>query len=166
LKTTELLAGDPAEFEAAFAAIGWRKPATQYEAYLAEQAKGVRWARVARVEGRLAGYLTILWSSPYKAFRQAGVPEISDLNVLPEFRRRGVARRLMDEAEAQIATRSATAGLGVGLYPDYGPAQQMYVLRGYVPDGRGLAWRADTVRPMDTVVVDDDLVLYLTKPLR
>lgn len=71
----------------------------------------------------------------------------------------------MDAAEALIATRGRTAGIGVGLYPDYGPAQRLYVRRGYLPDGRGIAWNGLTVTPMQEVMVDDDLALYFTREL-
>jgi hypothetical protein len=39
-----------------------------------------------------------------------------------------------------VAERSDVVGLGVGLYPDYGTAQRMYVRRGYLPDGRGVIY--------------------------
>jgi hypothetical protein len=86
--------------------------------------------------------------------------------VLPRFRRRRIATLLVDEAEALIGTRSDSVGIGVGMYPDYGPAQRMYVLRGYVPDGRGLTYRDRPVAPMERVIVDDDLVLFFHKRLR
>ena len=66
------------------------------------------------------------------------MPEINDFNVVRSYRRRGIGTALMDEAETLIRERSVEAGIGVGMYADYGPAQRMYVLRGYVPDGLGL----------------------------
>lgn len=161
-----LIEADIAEIAAAFAAIGWRKPASQYARYLAEQGRGERVVLVARVEPVFAGYLTILWASTYPPFREAGIPEIQDFNVLPAFRRRGIGGRLMDAAEARIAARSPVAGIGVGLYADYGAAQRLYARRGYLPDGRGLAWRGQPVAPGSTVAVDDDLALYLTRALQ
>lgn len=158
--------GDPAAFEAAFAAIGWTKPAAQYVRYLDEQTEGARSVLVARRDEALLGYVTVLWDSDYPTFREAGIPEIQDFNVLPQARRRGVGSALMDAAEDLIAEQSPVAGIGVGLYPDYGPAQRLYVLRGYVPDGRGIAWNLTPVTPMQQVPVDDDLALYFTKDLR
>ncbi|WP_040480210.1 GNAT family N-acetyltransferase [Longispora albida] len=158
-------AGIP-EMAQAFAVLGWPgKTATHYEQYLEAQAAGTRAVLVASVEGAFAGYVTVLWNSGYVPFRDAGIPEISDLNVLPHFRRRHVATALMDEAEALIATRSSVAGLGVGLYPDYGPAQLMYVRRGYEPDGRGVAYGFVTADPGAMVRVDDDLNLMMTRVL-
>lgn len=156
---------DPPTFEAAFAAIGWSKPAAQFEQYLAEQAAGERTVLVARIGGVFAGYVTVDWFSPYPAFADAGIPEVRDFNVLPHFRRRGIGTRLMDAAEALIAQRSPLAGIGVGLYPDYGAAQRLYVLRGYVPDGRGIASNNAAVVPGQSVAVDDDLALYFVKAL-
>lgn len=61
---------------------------------------------------------------------------------------------------------SLTAGIGVGLDPDYGAAQRLYVLRGYVPDGRGLHYRDHYVKYGEQITVDDELALYLTKELK
>ena len=150
----------------AFAAIGWRKPASQYERYLSEQARGERLVLVAWEHERFAGYLTIVWESGYPPFRAAGIPEIVDFNVLPRCRRHGIGTLLMDAAERLIAERSSEAGIGVGMDPDYGPAQRLYVKRGYVPDGRGLSTGDRYVVPGETVRVDDGLVLHFTKQLR
>ena len=159
-------ADDPPVIAVAFNAIGWDKPFEQYRRYLQEQAAGDRTVLVARLDGDFAGYVTIVWSSAYAALRDAGIPEISDFNVLPQYRRRGIGTALMGAAEALVSERSAKAGIGVGLYPDYGPAQQLYVLRGYVPDGRGVVWRNRNAAPGESVVVDDDLALYFTRKLR
>jgi len=162
---------DASVLSAAFAAIGWNKPPELYLAYLEECAAGERVALVAETGGQLsgsgtvAGYGTVVWQSPYRHFREAGVPEIKDLNVLPAFRRRGVATALMDRLEAVIAERSGVAGIGVGLYTEYGPAQRMYVLRGYVPDGHGAFCGDEPAAAGERVRVDDSLVLFMTRRL-
>jgi hypothetical protein len=56
-------------------------------------------------------------------------------------------------------------GLGVGLYKDYGNAQRMYCKRGYVLDGNGISYQNLEVKPGETVVLDDELLLYLVKEL-
>lgn len=165
LEITSLLPEDPPLIAQAFTDIGWDKPEAQYVRYLDEQTADDRPVLVARVDGAFAGYLTVVWVPPYEPFREAGIPEIQDFNVLPKYRRRGIGTALMDAAEALIATRSRTAGIGVGLYPDYGPAQRLYVLRGYLPDGRGIAWHGMHVAAMQEVMVDDDLALYFTREL-
>jgi hypothetical protein len=44
----------------------------------------------------------------------------------------------MDAAEEVARDRGVVAlGITVGLSGEYGPAQRLYALRGYVPDGRG-----------------------------
>jgi GNAT superfamily N-acetyltransferase len=121
---------------------------------------------VAHAGELFAGYLTLRWESRYRPFREAAIPEIQDLNVLPDFRRRGVATRLIREAEAIALTRSDTVGIGVGLHREYGPAQRLYVKLGFLPDGNGAAYDAAAVDPMAVVVLDDRLTIYLTKSLR
>jgi GNAT superfamily N-acetyltransferase len=155
---------DPEVVSAAFTALGWDKPVSQYEKYLAEQRAGQRDVLVATVDDEFAGYVTVRWQSPYEPFN--GMPEIQDFNVLPKFRRRGIGTGLMDAAEALVAERSAVVGIGVGLYPDYGTAQRMYVRRGYLPDGRGLIYDGKQVPPGETVRNDDSATLMFTKSLR
>ena len=166
LEITSLRPDDPPVFQAAFDEIGWNKPAAQFERYLEEQTAGRRKVLVARETGSFAGYVTVVWDPTYAPFHEAKIPEVQDFNVLPKFRRRRIGSALMDAAEALIATRSEIAGIGVGLYPDYGPAQRLYILRGYVPDGRGIANDCVQVQPGDTVRVDDGLVLYFTRRVR
>ena len=150
----------------AFAALGWPgKTVAQYERYLADQEAGRRLIFVATLGEVFAGYVTVEWISGYRPFREQSIPEITDLNVLPPYRRRHVATALVDAAEAAIAERSQTAGIGVGLYADYGAAHLMYLARGYRPDGRGITYQAETVAPGTTVRVDDDLVLMMSRQL-
>lgn len=160
-----LAASDIPAIAAAFDALGWNKPASQYEGYLEEQQRGERVALVAWQGDRFVGYVTIVWDAGYAPFRDAGIPEIADFNVLPDVRRQGIGSRLMDEAERRIKERSPVAGIGVGLFADYGAAQRLYVKRGYIPDGRGIVAHERRVAWGDTVIVDDDLVLYLTRAL-
>jgi len=47
-------------------------------------------------------------------------------------------RQLMDEAECEIVKVSLVAGIRVGMDPDYGAAQRLYIFRGYVPNSRRL----------------------------
>jgi GNAT superfamily N-acetyltransferase len=157
---------DIPEITEAFEELGWNKPASQYERYLMEQVLKMRDMYMARVKGQFAGYLTICWQSSYAPFREKKIPEIMDFNVLPKFRRMGIGTQLMDRAEAEILKVSPVAGIGVGMTPDYGAAQRLYVLRNYVPDGIGLYYLGHPAQYGQTVKVDDNLVLYLTKELR
>ncbi len=159
-------ASDPEVISAAFASIGWRKPVTQYLRYLDQQTKGERDCFVSTVDGEFAGYVTVNWKPEYAGLVEIGIPEIQDLNVLPRFRRNGVASCLLDHAEQQVSRQFERVGIGVGLHPGYNSAQRLYVKRGYVPDGLGLTYDNRYVREGEQVYVDDNLVLHFTKDLR
>jgi ribosomal protein S18 acetylase RimI-like enzyme len=147
----------------AFNNVVWNTPETYFQKLLEAQEKGEIDFLVACSDKVVAGFVYIKWQADYPPFAEKNIPEIRDLRVLPEFRRRGIATVLMDEAEKRIFTRSKFAGLGVGLYADYGPAQLMYVRRGYVPDGRGLMYRNRPVNPGREISVDDELLMFLIK---
>src|SRR5260221_5847074 len=87
--------------------------------------------------------------------------ELNDL----QFQRQGIAPRLMDMAEQLIATCLRKAGITVGLLDAYGPAQRLYARRGYVPDGRSACQGQRPLKQGETVTVDHDLILCLTKDL-
>jgi GNAT superfamily N-acetyltransferase len=166
LRIRRLSDADPQPISDAFASIGGGKPATKYRNYLVQQAAGTRVCLVAELDHRFAGYVTLNWAPSYPAFAETKLPEIQDLNVLPDFRRQGIATRLLDDAELIAAERSCSVGIGVGLHPGYNAAQRLYVKRGYVPDGRGVTYRNRYVQEGETVKLDDDFVLYLIKQLR
>ncbi|HEY2847063.1 MAG TPA: GNAT family N-acetyltransferase [Pyrinomonadaceae bacterium] len=162
----DLLKGDCEMIADAFSRQGWDKPASKFRQYLAESKSGARRTLIAELRGAFAGYLNIVWNSEYPLFSEREIPEITDLNVLIDHRRHGIATALLGEAEGLIAKRSGIAGIRVGVDADYGPAQQLYVLRGYVPDGRGLTSCAKQVKYGEQITVDDDLTIGLMKRLR
>jgi ribosomal protein S18 acetylase RimI-like enzyme len=145
--------------------MGWSKPDGYFAGCCHRQAQGACVLLVAAEGEQYAGHVIVEWASSYPHFRENGIPEISDLIVLPAYRQQGVATALVDEAEAIIRQRSPVAGIGVGLYADYGAAQRMYVLRGYIPDGYGVMYNDAAVTPGTTVPVDDALNLFLVKTL-
>jgi GNAT superfamily N-acetyltransferase len=165
VRVRTMAAADVALVAAAFAAQGWHKPQEQYRRYLEESDRGRRVVLLAERAGEFAGYVTVVWESDYPPFRDAGIPEIVDFNVLIKFQRQGVGTVLLDGAERCIAERSRVAGIGVGLTADYGAAQVLYVKRGYIPDGRGLAQAGRAIRHGEQVTVDDDLAVYFMKRL-
>lgn len=122
-------------------------------------------AYIAYYNDSLAGCCHLLYESKYSYFRDNQIPEINDLNVFPEYRRRKVASQLFDEFERIVSETSRYIGLGVGLYKDYGNAQRMYMSRGYVADGNGMTYKNVPVIPGKSVVVDDELIIYLVKDL-
>lgn len=150
-----------------FVAQGWSsKPKALYYTYLTWQEAGIRDILLATVAEEFAGYLTINWTSDYPPFRERAIPEIVDFNVLKKFQRRGIGTALMDEAERRIRQVSTQAGIGFGITKDYGPAQILYIKRGYIPDGRGLRLDGQSLDYGRSVIINDDLAIYLTKPLR
>jgi GNAT superfamily N-acetyltransferase len=157
---------DPPVIAVAFAQMGWNKPEARYRQYLDEQSAGTRTCLVAIVDGQFAGYVTVNWRPSYRGFSEEHIPEIQDLNILRQFRRQGIASRLLDHAESEVAQHSSIVGIGVGLHPGYNVAQRLYVRRGYVPDGRGVIYRDRYIHEGEPVVLDDELLLHFTKLLR
>jgi GNAT superfamily N-acetyltransferase len=145
--------------------MGWTKPPGYFYNCCAQQAEGqiVLWVAVDGDD--YAGHVKVVWAPNYPYFRDNGIPEIQDLAVLPIYRRQGVASQLVDACETIMRERSKVAGIGVGLYADYGPAQRMYVQRGYVPDGKGVTYHDIYVVPGESFPIDDDLVLFFVKQL-
>jgi GNAT superfamily N-acetyltransferase len=141
------------------------KPHSQYKEYLKQQLAGEILCLVASMNGEFAGYLKIVWRPDYPALAEVRVPEIQDLNVVPQHRRCGVASALLDRAESEVRRRSSIVGIGVGLHPGYNAAQRLYVLRGYVPDGKGVTYGDHYVQAGEIVPFDDNLTLHFTKAL-
>ena len=162
----EMTHEDPQIMAEVFRAQGWNKPQDQYEKYYGEQTGSRRTVLVAELKGKFVGYLTIVWESDYSPFRDAGIPEIVDLNVVLAQQRKGIGSVLMDKAELRISEKSKVVGIGVGLSSDYGAAQILYVKRGYLPDGRGLHFHGRQLRFGDKTTVDHSLVMYFTKKLK
>ena len=134
--------------------------------YLAEHAEPDGASLIATGGSGVLGYVAIVWESNYAGFRSRGIPLVHQIAVAEPFRRRGVATLLMDSAEQLARDRGiATLGITVGLFDDYGPAQRLYGQRGYIPDGRGACQGQRPLRKGTQVVMDDDLIIWLTKDL-
>jgi len=165
ISITELVASDIDAIAAAFALLGWNKPASQYWKYLEQQDAGERLVLVARFDSDFGGYVTLLKHSHHGEFAEHGIPEIADFNVLPHFRNRGIGTALMDAIEEKARQLSTDVGIAVGMTADYGAAQRMYVKRGYIPTGAGLFADGRPVSYGEQVTVDDGLLLTFTKQL-
>lgn len=116
--------------------------------------------------GRDAGYCLLNYSAKYAPFRKLGIPEIQDLNVLPEFRRRGAGRGLIVAAERLAASEGhEEIGIGVGLDSSFGAAQRLYVKMGYVPDGLGVTYDRKFMNVGDVHPLDEQFSLMMVKSL-
>jgi GNAT superfamily N-acetyltransferase len=162
----EMLENDPEIISNAFLSQGWNKSTLQYLRYFQETRDEKRAVLIAEINGEFAGYITILWESDYPPFRTDGIPEIADFNVLQKFQRQGIGSKLMETAEQYAAKYSSIVGIGVGLTPDYGSAQILYVKRGYIPDGLGISYQGLHLSHGEHTQVDDDLVLHFTKSVK
>lgn len=144
-----------------------RKAADYFARCLEEQAAGRRLVFVAGQDGNAAtGYGMLNFNPQYALYKRLGIPEIQDLNVVPEARKQGLATAIIQRCETLARERGCEhMGISVGLYPDYGPAQRLYVKLGYIPDGYGVTYDRQTVRPGEMRPVDDDLCLMMVKAL-
>ncbi len=118
----------------------WHKDHPQYERYLVEQELGERYVFVAKHGEVVVGYVTVVWKSGYAHFRESGIPEIVDLNVITRHQRKGVGTALIRACERLTAERGySVVGIAVVMDdPDYAAARRLYPALGYVPDGRGV----------------------------
>ena len=147
-----------------FISQGWPSREEILTRYFKEQESGEREVLVAEVEGAVAGYITILPDAKQGPF--AGMaPELSDFNVFEPFQNQGIGNLLLEEAEKRVRLISDKVTLGVGLHSGYGPAQRLYIKRGYIPDGTGVWYQNHPVAMKATCEDIGDLVLYLSKDL-
>lgn len=144
-----------------------QKAADYFARCLEEQAAGRRLVFVAGLgDAAPAGYGMLNFNPQYALYKRLGIPEIQDLNVVPEARKQGLATAIIHHCETIARERGCEdIGISVGLYPDYGPAQRLYVKLGYIPDGYGVTYDRQTVRPGEMRPVDDDLCLMMLKYL-
>ena len=168
MKTTcsirKMQESDIKELSRGFISQGWPSREEILTRYFKEQESGEREVLVAKVEGAVAGYITILPCAKQGPFAEI-YPELSDFNVFEPFQNQGIGNLLMEEAEKRVKLTSDKVTLGVGLHSGYGPAQRLYIKRGYIPDGTGV-WYQNHQPAMNAVCEDiGELVLYLSKNL-
>ena len=168
MKTTcsirKMQESDIKDLSRGFISQGWPSREEILTRYFKEQESGEREVLIADLTGAVAGYITILPDAKQGPF--AGMaPELSDFNVFEPFQNQGIGNLLLEEAEKRVRLISDKVTLGVGLHSGYGPAQRLYIKRGYIPDGTGV-WYQNHQPAMNAVCEDiGDLVLYLSKNL-
>ena len=161
----KLIESDIKHLSQGFINQGWPGREEILARYFLKQESGEREVLVAEVESAVAGYITILPSAKHGPFASI-YPELSDFNVFEPFRNKGIGNRLLEKAEQGVKRFSGKVCLGVGLHLGYGPAQRLYIKRGYIPDGTGVWYRNKPLEMGASCQNDDDLVLYLSKDLQ
>jgi len=141
---------------------GWPGREEILARYFLEQESGEREVLVTEIDGAVASYVTILPSAKHGPFAEV-YSELSDFNVFEPFQNQGIGNLLLEEAEKRVKLISDKVTLGVGLHSGYGPAQRLYMKRGYIPDGTGVWYQNQPLEMNATIQNNDDLVLYLSK---
>ena len=114
----------------------------------------------------LVGFVILNFEPKYQLYQKLEIPEIQDLNVLPDYRRQGIGSHLVEVCENITAEQGIEQiGISVGLTKDYGPAQRLYTQAGYIPDGYGVTYDRQAIDKGQTQPVNDDLCLMMVKSL-
>jgi len=137
-----------------------------WDTYLHEHKEGKRTIAILEHSREILGYGSLLRKSQYPLFSDANIPEVNAIWIDQSYRKKGLGTALIRWIE-RLAFEEGyqQIGIGVGLYRDYGPAQRLYFLLGYIPDGNGITYKGNPTIPGESYPLDDDLLLWLIKPL-
>ena len=159
-------ASDITALKSLAAAMPAHKQENYFETCLAQQIDGKRLVFIMTHDGQDVGYGMLNWNPIYTLYRRLEIPEIQDIAVIPSARRQGIASALIAHCENLAREKNKTQiGISVGLHSDFGAAQRLYVRLGYIPDGNGVTYNREPVRPGEIRPVDDDLCLMMIKDL-
>jgi GNAT superfamily N-acetyltransferase len=145
---------------------GWHPEIETYESYYREQEEGVRLVFIAEYDGDVKGQCTLVLHPSEGPWGGKDIPEIVDLTVFFDIHGKGIGTKLLDVAESEASKISDTVFLAVGVHSGYGPAQRIYVKRGYIPDGSGVWYQGKVLDQYAPCVNDDDLLLFMSKSLK
>ena len=121
---------------------------------------------IASKDEQYLGFGILDFEPKYSLYQRLEIPEIQDLNVVPDMRQQGIATNLVEAFQSLARDQGVEQiGIAVGLTKDYGPAQRLYCKLGYMPDGSGIAYEAQSVVARRSYPVDDDLCLMMVKDL-
>jgi len=121
---------------------------------------------IASQERKDVGFVMLNPAPKYTLYKKLGVPEIQDLNVIPDARQKGIATVLVNKCEELAEEKGHTQiGISVPLNASYGPAQRLYIKLGYMPDGNGITYDREPVDAVSRYLADDDLCLMMLKDL-
>lgn len=146
-----------------YVTYGWHPSMETYENYYKEQDAGTRKVFIAEYNGEVAGICTLVLNPTEGPWEGQGYPEIVDLCVFFHIHKAGIGSKLMDAAECEAFRSSDMVYLAVGVHSGYGPAQRMYIKRGYNFDGSGVWYQNRQLEQYAPCVNDDDLLLFLSK---
>ena len=122
-------------------------------------------ALLALYNGEIAGYVFLYYKCRWGGLANCDLPCVIDLIVFEKYRKNRIATALMDTAEIIAKNHSNKVYLDVCLNSEYGPAQRLYVKRGYVPDGNGVYYEEKICETNAICKNDDELTLCLVKEL-
>ena len=148
-----------------YLSYGWHPELKTYEEYFREQENGQRQVFIAEYEGSVAGICTLVMNPSEGPLAGRGWPEIVDLCVFFHVHRKGIGSRLLDVAEQEAARTADHVFLAVGVHSGYGPAQRLYVSRGYNFDGSGVWYKGKQLEQYAPCCNDDDLLLFMFRKL-
>lgn len=138
-----------------------------WETYYLEQNEGIRTVAILEKNHEILGYGSLLRKPESPFFEKNNIPEINAIWINEHHRRKGLGTHLIKWLEDLASNEGyKQIGIGVGLYKDYGPAQQLYFQLGYIPDGNGITYKGQATTPGITYPLDDDLILWLQKDLK
>lgn len=161
--STQLAGSDDAETLKALEAVLKSRSETDFVEKLLQSGRSVM---LGFIDGRAGGYAVVNWTPSYNLFARLNIPELQDLNVLPDDRGQGLGRAIVAACEDLARQRGHTQmGLAVGLTRSYGAAQRLYVRMGYEPDGYGITCDRESVSAGQICAVDDNLCLMMLREL-
>lgn len=142
------------------------KTKTLWDTYYLEQENEIRTVAVLEENHEILGYGSLLRKPECPFFAQKNIPEVNAIWIDEEHRRQGLGTALINWLE-NLASQEGYSeiGIGVGLYRDYGPAQQLYFQLGYLPEGNGITYKGQPTTPGQSYPLDDDLIFWLIKTL-
>ena len=149
-----------------YLSYGWHPVMETYQNYYREQEQGMRLVFIAEYMSEVCGQCSLLLQPVEGPFGNQGIPEIVDLCVFFHLRKKGIGNKLLDIAEIEAAKLANRVYLAVGVHSGYGPAQRMYVKRGYLPDGSGVWYKGKVLEQYAPCCNDDELVLFMSKKLQ
>ncbi len=121
---------------------------------------------MAALSGQAIGFSILNFEPRYSLYKKLNIPEIQDLNVIPQERQKGIATAIIKECEKLAKAKGCEhIGIAVALTKDYGAAQRLYTKLGYIPDGNGVTYEREPIEGARHYPVDDDLCLMMVKEL-